>query len=111
MIHFSIAQGTTSISAEFEGVSSPGVNREVSPATLESIAIVPANPTVPLAARTLQFKAMGTFSDMNVVDITESTTWIPGNGEKIQSNKAQRGINKFGMTSTECGMATMRNVK
>jgi hypothetical protein len=98
-----LAAGTTSISAEFEGVSSPGVNRDVSPATLESIAIVPTDSTVPLAAGTLQLTAMGTFSDMQTVDITESVNWIPGPGDVARfDNRRAKGLaifNQSGSTS------------
>ena len=49
--------------AAFDGISSNSVARAVSPAVLESIDVVPASPTVPLAAGTFKFTAMGTFSD------------------------------------------------
>jgi hypothetical protein len=83
----------TSISASLGGIQN-AVDRDVSPATLVSIATEPANPTLPLAAGTFSFKAMGTFSDMSMQDITASTTWFTGNSTIA---KFDAGLNqKFG---------------
>jgi len=46
----------------------------VTAATLNSIAVTPANPSA-AAGTTVQFKATGTYSDNSVKDITTSVTW------------------------------------
>jgi 6-phosphogluconolactonase (cycloisomerase 2 family) len=47
------------------------------PATLSSIAVTPANPTISVTA-TQQFIATGTFSDNSTKDITTTVTWSSG---------------------------------
>ena len=46
----------------------------VSPAVLQSIAVTPANPSVPKGA-TEPFTATGTFSDNSTEDLTSQVTW------------------------------------
>ena len=58
-----------------------GVSESVPPppaATLKSIAVTPATPSVAVGA-TEQFKATGTYSDSSTKDLTTSATWSSGN--------------------------------
>jgi 6-phosphogluconolactonase (cycloisomerase 2 family) len=68
--------GKTVISASFGNVAS-GANSStltVTSVALNSIAITPVNPNVPLGA-TQQLKATGTFSDNSTMDLTRLATW------------------------------------
>jgi len=47
-------------------------------ATINSIAVTPANPTTTVGS-TLQFKATGTFSDNTTRDMTNFVTWTSSN--------------------------------
>jgi plastocyanin len=68
-----VAQGTSNITATLTGVSGSTV-MTVSAAVLQSIAVTPANPSVP-KGETQQFTATGTFSDKSTQDITSTVTW------------------------------------
>ena len=65
--------GTSTITATLGGVTGSTV-LTVSPAVLQSIAVTPANPSVP-EGRTEQFTATGTFSDNSTEDLTSQVTW------------------------------------
>lgn len=68
-----IAPGTITVIASFGGqVGVASVT--VTDATLTSIAITPANPSVKLGVRQ-QFSATGTFSDLSTEDLTQQVTW------------------------------------
>src|SRR5659263_116907 len=69
----SAAVGTTTITATQGGIS-PSTSLTVTPATLTSIRVLPANPSVALGT-SLQFTATGTFSDNSAQDLTSSVTW------------------------------------
>ena len=49
----------------------------VTSATLQSIAVTPANPSI-AAGTTQQFTATGTYSDASTADLTGSVTWSSG---------------------------------
>jgi plastocyanin len=68
-----VATGTSSISAALDGVTGSTV-LTVSAAVLQSIAVTPANPSVPKGL-TEQFTATGTFSDSSTQDLTSQVTW------------------------------------
>jgi hypothetical protein len=53
--------------------------------TLKSIAVTPANPTVPINS-TQQFTATGTFSDNSTKDLTTTATWASSNTEAATIN-------------------------
>jgi hypothetical protein len=65
--------GSVTISASASGVSGT-TTLTISNGTLVSIAITPANPSVPLGAPQ-QFTATGTFSDSTTQDITVNVHW------------------------------------
>jgi Bacterial Ig-like domain (group 2) len=65
--------GTTTISATLSGITG-NTSFAVRDATLVTIAITPANPTI-ANGMTEQFTATGTYSDTTTADITNSVTW------------------------------------
>ncbi|MGA2890695.1 MAG: Ig-like domain-containing protein [Terracidiphilus sp.] len=69
--------GTTNITASLSGITSPADSLTVNAATLQSIAVTPASPSV-AKGLTQQFTAKGTYSDTTVVDITSSVAWVSG---------------------------------
>ena len=68
--------GTSSISATLGSVVGSTV-LTVTPATLQSIAVTPANPTI-TKGLTEQFTATGTYSDSSTQNLTNSVTWASG---------------------------------
>lgn len=68
-----VAPGTSLISAAFNGKSG-SATLTVNPATLQSIVVLPANPSI-VAGTTQQFVAMGTFSNQTTRDISALTTF------------------------------------
>jgi uncharacterized protein YjdB len=68
-----LAVGTATITAT-SGTISGSTSLTVTNATLASLAITPATPTVPLGLLE-QFTATGTYSDASTHDLTNSVTW------------------------------------
>ncbi len=68
--------GTSVITAS-SGTVSGSMTVTVAAATLKSLAVTPANPTVTKGA-TQQFTATGTFSDNSTQNLTSSVTWSSG---------------------------------
>jgi hypothetical protein len=66
--------GSANISASYQGVTSPGVALAVTPATLVSIQVNPANPSI-AKGLTQQFTATGTYTDTSTQDLTTTATW------------------------------------
>ena len=75
-----LATGTSTISAVSGAVSGSTTLTVTPPATLTSIAVTPANPTVAWGA-TQQFTAIGTYSDGSNRDLTASVTWASSEGQ------------------------------
>lgn len=73
----SIMPGSTTITATLWGVSGSAI-LTVTPETLVSIAITPANPSVALGT-TQQFSATGSYTDSSTRDITKFVTWNSSN--------------------------------
>src|SRR5205814_185492 len=69
----SITQGSSTISAS--GGVTGSTTLTVGPATLVSIAVTPANPSIPKGT-TQQLTATGTYSDGSTQDLTGSATWV-----------------------------------
>ena len=67
-----VATGSSVITATSGGVSG-NTTMTVIPATLQSLAVTPANPSTPVGLTT-QFTATGTYSDGTTQDITSSVT-------------------------------------
>src|ERR1700722_1536487 len=70
------ATGTSVITAS-SGTVSGSMTVTVAAATLKSLAVTPANPTV-IKGTTQQFTATGTFSDNSTQNLTSSVTWSSG---------------------------------
>ncbi|TMD84018.1 MAG: hypothetical protein E6I78_11385, partial [Chloroflexi bacterium] len=68
-----VAQGSSQISATSGGVTG-ATTLTVTPATLLSIAVSPANPSIPKGT-TQAFAATGTYSDGSTSDLSSSVTW------------------------------------
>jgi uncharacterized protein YjdB len=68
-----VGTGTATISAE-SGSITGSTNVTVTPATLQSIAVTPANPSI-AKGTSQQFTATGTFSDTSTQDVTDQVTW------------------------------------
>jgi hypothetical protein len=73
----SVAPGTAAVTAQLGGTSGDAMVT-VSSATLVSIAIQPANPSV-AAGGTVSFTAAGTFTGGLVIDVTAFVTWTSSN--------------------------------
>jgi trimeric autotransporter adhesin len=86
-----IAPGTVTVIAAFGG--QVGIaSLTVTDATLTTITITPANPSVALGTRQ-QFSAKGTFSDSSTEDLTQQVTWT-------SSDPAVAIINSAGLALT-----------
>ncbi|MGA2609100.1 MAG: Ig-like domain-containing protein, partial [Terriglobia bacterium] len=74
----SVTAGTAKITATLGSVVSPSDSLTVTAATLKSIAVTPANPSIS-QSQTQQFTATGTYSDSSTKNITTSVTWASSN--------------------------------
>ena len=90
--------GTTTILAA-SGAISGSTDLTVTPATLVSVAVTPAIPSLALG-RTQQFTATGTYTDATVQDITDSVTW----------SSSDAGVATVSMTVGTRGLATSHAV-
>ncbi len=82
-----LAAGTTQVSATLDGIASPAVTLTVTQAQLTSIAVTPANPSVP-AGLTCQFTATGTYNDGKTADLTGLVTWASSDPAKATISNA-----------------------
>ena len=69
-----VAVGNVTITATLGSISNT-VSASVTPATLASITVTPANPSI-AAGNVQQFTATGTFTDSTTQDLTSSATWV-----------------------------------
>jgi len=102
----SVAAGTTTITAAAGNVSG-STSLTVTAATLTSIAVTPASPSI--ANRTTQqFKATGTYSDGSIHDLTDTATWSSSSvGVATISNAAgSKGL----ATAVAAGSTTITSV-
>jgi hypothetical protein len=72
-----LTQGSTTITASMTGVSGMAALTVTAP-VLDSIAVTPANDTVPVGTLT-QFTATGTYSDNSTQNLTSTATWSSSN--------------------------------
>ena len=72
-----VGVGTSNITAALSGVTSPVDVLTVTTATLQSIAVTPASPSI-AKGTTQQFTATGTYSDSSTQNITSTVTWTSG---------------------------------
>ncbi len=69
-----VGVGDATITAATTALTSESVSMHVTAAVLESIEVTPAAPTV-TKTKTQQFRAMGTYNDKAIEDITTSVDW------------------------------------
>ena len=81
--------GTALITATdpVSGTIAGSTNFTVTAATLVSISVSPVNPNLPVS-RTLQFTAIGTYTDSATQDITASVTWSSGDITRAEISNA-----------------------
>jgi hypothetical protein len=96
-----VAAGTSTISATLSGVTGSTTLTVTAPvATLQSIAVTPANPSI-LRGATQQFTATGTFSDNSTQNLTSQVTWA-------SATTATATINTAGLaTAVAAGTSTI----
>jgi len=104
------AVGTSNISATLNGVTGTTV-LTVSAAVLQSIAVTPANPTVPLG-ETEQFTATGTYSDNSTQKLTSQVTWVSATTSvaTISNSSGSQGLATTAATGTSSISATLNGV-
>ncbi len=73
-----VAAGSTQITATLGSVVSAPDTLTVTAATLQSIVVTPANPSI-LVGGTEQFSAVGTYSDSSTQNITATVAWTSSN--------------------------------
>lgn len=72
------AIGSESISATFGAVTAPAATLTVTAASLQSITVTPAN-SIKIGTGTVQFAAVGNYSDGTTPDVTNTVTWASSN--------------------------------
>jgi trimeric autotransporter adhesin len=96
-----VSAGSVTITASLRGQGSATTNLTVSNATVQSITVTPATPTIALGA-SQQFAASGLFSDGSTQDITSVSTWtsstptvavVDKNGLAYSASHGQTNIN------------------
>jgi hypothetical protein len=87
----SLAIGSTTIQAISGGVTSSATVFSVTAATLASIAVIPANPSI-ANGLSQQFTAIGTYTDSSTKNLTSSVTWV-------SSVEATARINPVGLAT------------
>lgn len=94
------AQGTSTVMAT-SGAITGSTNLTVTPPTLVSIAVTPANASFALGT-TLQLKATGTYSDGSTQDLTTSASWTTGNSSvaTVNAQGVASGVSVAGTTVT-----------
>ena len=102
-----IGTGITTIRATLGNITA-STNLTVTPATLFSITVTPANATINSTA-SQQFTATGTYTDDSTQDITKSVTWSSSNKSVafISNAKGTRGLVK----GTGAGTTIIRAAK
>lgn len=88
-----LAAGGTDITATAGSVTSAAVRLNVSAATLASIAVTPATPSIALGTQQ-QFVATGAYSDSSTQDLSAQVSWASGNTAvaAISNASATRGL-------------------
>ena len=69
--------GSTAIEASLNGING-SIGLTVTPAALQSMAVTPANPSIPKGLSE-QYTAMGTYSDASTQNLTSQATWTSSN--------------------------------
>jgi hypothetical protein len=102
-----VSAGTTSISAALAGVTNSTVLTVLTPPTLASIVVTPANPAI-LVGASQAFTATGTYSDGSVQDISRLATWTSSSTgvATINLNGLASGLSA-GTTTISAAMSTV----
>ncbi len=95
--------GTTNIVASFEGKTGQ-TSLTVNAATLSSIVVLPASPTLVVGSRRA-FSAVGTYSDKSVSTVTETATWTSTN--PAVATVSDSAGSKGQVTAVSVGTATI----
>ena len=96
-----VAAGTVTVTGSVNGVASANTTVTVTNATVQSITVTPANPTIALGS-SQQFAASGLFSDGSTQDITNVVTWT-------SSTPTVAVVNQNGMAASATHGTTMIN--
>jgi trimeric autotransporter adhesin len=102
-----IACGTTTITAEYQGVvgqTALTVNCSGNQ-TLQSITVLPSNPTIPQIGQTTQFVALGTLVQGGQIDLTNTAAWSSSNTQVATFDDT--GSNPGLATAISCGTTTI----
>ena len=103
--------GQTSITAVFAGiVNQTPATLTVTSATITSIAVSTATPTVPVGT-TANFTAKGTFSDGSVIDLTTQVGWSSSNIAVAVMNGYGQALTASAGTTTVTATFTQNGVK
>ena len=110
-----IAPGSTNITASLGSLTSTPASLKVTNANLVSVAVTPANSSVPLS-RSQQFAATGSFDDGTKQDIANTATWSSSNVSVARVTSAGlvqgRGLGNAEISATMGGVSdtTVANV-
>lgn len=97
-----VAVGTTTVTADFSGITSNVATLAVTPAKLVSITVSPASADISIASSTTkQFTATGTFTDGSAQNLTTSVVW----------NSSDTEVATISNTSGFQGLATVSLIK
>jgi hypothetical protein len=96
--------GSTTITAEYQGIvgQMPLTVQCSGNQPLQSIAVLPNNPTVPVIGQTTQFLALGTLVGGGQEDLTTSASWSSSN-----TQVATVGASSGTATTAGCGTSTI----
>lgn len=105
-----VVMGNATISATMNGVTGTAT-LQVTPALLVSIAVTPADVTLPLGS-TRQFTATGTFTDSSTQNLTTQVTWMSSDDTRVAISNADgsRGLATGLTTGTVTITATLGGV-
>ncbi len=95
-------QGATTITASVSGVSD-STTLTVDPASLVSLTVTPADPTLGYQGASQQFVATGTYSDQSTEDLTDTVTW-----SSSDTSVADIGSDGFASVTGISGSTTIR---
>ncbi len=102
------ATGTSTISATLNSIVGSTV-LTAAPPTLQSIAVTPANPTVPKGT-SQQFTATGTYSDTTTQNITTTVTWASGTTSVATITSTAALATAVAATGTSTISATLNSI-
>jgi hypothetical protein len=102
-----VSAGSATITALFAGLSG-NATLAVTSATLTSITVTPADPTIALGG-TEQFTATGNFSDDSTEDLTDQVAWTSSD-VSVAAIKADGSASTAGQTGSTTITATMNGV-